>query len=92
MKVLVAYDIAENKRIYRVAKVLKNHGRRAQNSVFVVEVKSTDLDKLRKRIEAIIEPETDTVKYFPMCLDCRALVWRFGLNAPEEDSVDHLTI
>ncbi|MEA3465773.1 MAG: CRISPR-associated endonuclease Cas2 [Thermodesulfobacteriota bacterium] len=70
MVMIVAYDIAHARRLSRVAKVLLDYGFRVQKSVFYVQINDRQLKVLRERIEKIIDPIEDGVKYFPLCKRC----------------------
>ncbi|SPD72991.1 CRISPR-associated endoribonuclease Cas2 [uncultured Desulfobacterium sp.] len=70
MNMIVAYDIAEPRRLSRVAKVLKDYGIRVQKSIFEVDVNSGTYAELKARIEEEIDAAEDGVKYFPVCEKC----------------------
>ncbi len=69
MMVLVTYDVntttAEGRRRLRlVAKQCVNHGQRVQHSVFECLLDPTQFAALRHRLEEIIEPERDSLRYY----------------------------
>ena len=68
---LAIYDIAEPKRLNRVAKILKDYGTRVQKSKFEIEVGDKTFHTLQARIDEQIVPEEDGVKYIPLCETCR---------------------
>ncbi len=70
MKIIACYDIADNKRLNKVAKILKDYGYRVQYSVFELEVEDYILNKLIKRIEKVIDTEVDSVRYYKLCFEC----------------------
>lgn len=70
MEIVVAYDIAHPRRLARVAKILLDYGYRVQKSVFYVQINDRQLKTLRERIEKVIDPIEDGVKYFPLCKRC----------------------
>lgn len=63
---LVIYDIRDEKRLRRVARVAENFGTRVQKSVFEMEIDEKQLSRLRTEIQKIIEDE-DYVVYFNLC-------------------------
>ena len=67
---IVAYDIADEKRLARVAKVIKDYGIRVQKSIFELEIAPQTFTEMKARIEKEIVPEEDGVKYFPLCEKC----------------------
>jgi len=69
MMVLVTYDVntetpAGRKRLRLVAKQCLNHGQRVQNSVFECLVDPVEFAKLKKRLEEIVDVETDSLRYY----------------------------
>ena len=78
MNMIVAYDIADPRRLNRVAKVIKDYGLRVQKSIFEVAVNNNLFLEMKSRIEDIIEPTADGVKYFPLCEKCAGTVEIIG--------------
>ena len=68
--IVVAYDIANNRRRRRVMKLLEEHGVRINLSVFECMMTDTQYDKLRDNIWQVIKHKEDTVAYYPICVDC----------------------
>ena len=63
---LVIYDIRDEKRLRRVAKIAENYGLRVQRSVFEMECDRKTIDRLRAELQKIIEEE-DYIVYFKLC-------------------------
>ncbi len=63
---IVSYDIPNNKRRTKVAKILEGYGRRAQYSVFECEIDSEKCDKLEQRLQREIDPQEDDIRFYPM--------------------------
>ncbi|HQP25566.1 MAG TPA: CRISPR-associated endonuclease Cas2 [Smithellaceae bacterium] len=78
MNMIVAYDITDEKRLNRVAKVMLDYGVRVQKSIFEVEVTPKAFRELKNRVEEIIVAEADGVKYFPLCVKCAGTVEVIG--------------
>lgn len=78
MNMIIAYDIADAKRLVRVAKVMLDYGVRVQKSIFEVEITSPAFRIFRERVEKIIIAEEDGVKYFPLCEKCAGTVEIIG--------------
>ncbi|MBW2609523.1 MAG: CRISPR-associated endonuclease Cas2 [Deltaproteobacteria bacterium] len=88
MNMLVAYDIAEPRRLGKVAKVLKDYGTRVQKSIFEVNVEGKNFSEMKTRIEGEIEASEDAVKYFPLCEKCAGTIEIIGqgvLVDPDEE-------
>ncbi|MBW1703165.1 MAG: CRISPR-associated endonuclease Cas2 [Deltaproteobacteria bacterium] len=70
MNMIVAYDIADPRRLNKVAKVAKDYGIRVQKSIFEVDVDGRRFAEMKARVEEVIEASEDGVKYFPLCEKC----------------------
>ena len=76
---VVAYDICDDRRRNRVAKILEDFGDRAQNSVFEMELaRSEQIDTLHQRLKDAIEPSEDDVRSYFLCRDCRKKATALG--------------
>ena len=69
MMVLVTYDVSTTsdggtRRLRRVAKTCRDFGQRVQFSVFEIEVEPAQWATLKAQLEAIINPETDSLRYY----------------------------
>ena len=69
MMVLITYDVstmtdAGKTRLRKVAKQCTNFGQRVQNSVFECLVDPTQFADLKHRLENIIEPSKDSLRYY----------------------------
>jgi len=78
MDMIVAYDIADPRRLSKVAKLLKDYGLRVQKSIFEVNVDGRRFFEMKERVEEIIEESEDGVKYFPLCEKCAGTVEIIG--------------
>lgn len=88
MNMIVAYDIADPRRLGRVAGILKDYGVRVQKSIFEVDVNSRNFSIMKDRIEEAIAPSEDGVKYFPLCRKCAGTVEIIGQGSftdPDEE-------
>lgn len=69
MLVLITYDVnvtSENgkSRLRKVAKQCVNFGQRVQNSVFECLLDPTQFQELRYKLEEIVDPKTDSLRYY----------------------------
>ena len=88
MNMIVAYDIADPKRLTRVARIVSDYGVRVQKSIFEVMVGDRVFEEMKARIEKVIVPEEDGVKYFPLCEKCAGTVEIIGqgmFTDPDEE-------
>lgn len=83
---LVAYDITDDQRRTKVAKILEDFGDRVQYSVFEMELeRSEQLDEMRSRLEQVLDPQTDGVRIYLLCQGCRAKIVILGQGAVYKD-------
>ncbi|HEU18292.1 MAG TPA: CRISPR-associated endonuclease Cas2 [Deltaproteobacteria bacterium] len=88
MNMIVAYDIADERRLARIAKIICDYGVRVQKSIFEVTVDSGIFEEMKARVEDVIVPEEDGVKYFPLCGRCAETVEIIGqgiFTDPDEE-------
>ena len=69
MMVLVTYDVRTSEvggagRLRRVSKVCRDYGQRVQFSVFEIEVDPAQWTALKARLEKIVDPEQDSLRYY----------------------------
>ena len=69
MLVLITYDICtetagDRTRLRRVAKECVNYGQRVQNSVFECALDATQLLQMQHRLEALIDPKKDSLRFY----------------------------
>lgn len=87
MNMLITYDIANSRRLQRVAKVMLDYGVRVQRSIFEADISSAQFRELRDRTEAEMEFQEDGVKYFPLCKQCDYLWYSIGDNEDYNDNL-----
>ena len=70
-RVLIIYDIEDNKTRYRVFRILESYGRRVQRSAFECYVDDARLTRLTKRLRKIISDDDNVRLYYTdrSCLD-----------------------
>lgn len=69
MLVLVTYDVSTTQkkgaaRLRAVAKTCRDFGQRVQYSVFEIEVDPAQWIRFKARLEALIDTETDSLRYY----------------------------
>jgi len=74
MFVVIAYDIPDDRRRYRVTRVLQDYGQRVQYSVFACDVTPRDYAALRRQLERALDPREDNVRYYALCRACTARI------------------
>jgi CRISPR-associated protein Cas2 len=94
--VLITYDVnttdaAGRKRLRLVARHCVNHGQRVQNSVFECLVDPVVFASLRQKLEAIIAPDKDSLRYYMLGDNWRRRVEHVGAK-PAYDPEDALVL
>lgn len=83
MMVLVTYDVSTESaggaaRLRRIAKACRDYGQRVQYSVFEIEVDPARWVALKARLAAIIDPATDSLRYYDLGANWRRRVEHVG--------------
>ena len=66
MLYVIAYDIHDDKRRYRVVKILEGVGDRVQYSVFEAFLSESQLKRIQDRLQSVIDPFIDSVRFYSM--------------------------
>ncbi len=69
MYVLV-YDVVNDRRRNKLHRTLKDYGTAVQRSVFEFDLNAAEVQKMMKRVEALISPDEDTVRLYRLCAAC----------------------
>ncbi len=81
---LVSYDVPGDRRRTKIASLLEDYGHRVQFSVFEVWLDKHTLADLLKRLDALLQPEEDSVRLYRLCGNCQTTVVIRGLgSAPQ---------
>ena len=75
---LVCYDIAEPKRLRRVAEVMEDFGKRVLYSVFECYLTPVQLAAMRQAVEPLLDPLEDSVRYYVLCQRCEKAIEHLG--------------
>jgi CRISPR-associated protein Cas2 len=75
---IVSYDIANPKRLRKVATICEDHGDRKQFSVFLCRLSATDMVRLRSRLYDVVNLQEDQVLFIPLCPRCAAGIEALG--------------
>ena len=83
MLVLVTYDVSTlsdggKKRLRRVARACQDYGQRVQFSVFEIEIDPAGWTRLKARLEAVIDPVQDSLRYYYLGANWTRRVEHFG--------------
>ena len=82
---VVCYDIVDDGKRRRLAKLLKSYGERVQKSVFECRIDERRYLKMKEEVARLIDWEEDSVRYYALCRGCRKLVEISGVGLVRED-------
>ncbi|MBM3274462.1 MAG: CRISPR-associated endonuclease Cas2 [Candidatus Sericytochromatia bacterium] len=83
--VTVSYDVADDRRRTRVAKLLEDFGTRVQFSVFDCLLDERRFLELRGKLIELIDQEFDSIRFYTLCKRCQAGVDLIGHGPIIED-------
>jgi len=84
---VIAYDIADNKRRAKIARLMESMGARVQGSVFEAYLDLKELEELMKKAGRIIEKKNDSLRFYRICEACRGKILTMGqgrVNQPPD--------
>ena len=80
---LITSDIADPRRLARVAEALETQGERVQWSAFEIWADRSRIATLRRELQTLIEPGEDSLRLYPLCGRCINRVrWHGGGDTP----------
>lgn len=78
---LVAYDIADPRRLQKVGRHMRKEGLAMQYSVYLVRGNKVKIDKLLDQLSALIDVRADDVRAYPLGENVR--IWGLGTQFDE---------
>jgi len=87
MLYVVAYDIANDRRRTKIHKTLSGFGEWTQFSLFECYLSQKEMLQLRERLDKLMKPEHDSVRFYPLCASCVSKVDTVGSPKPAEKEV-----
>ncbi len=68
---IVCYDICNDKRRYRLDRLLAQYGQRIQYSTYEIIISKDGFNSVRQAIRQTIDAEEDKVNYYRICRWCQ---------------------
>ncbi len=87
---LICYDVADDRRRLRVAKVLEAVGERVQRSVFEAYLTEKQMRGVLGRLRRVLREEEDSLRVYRLCAQCRQTVGVVGtgeVTQPPEGAI-----
>jgi len=78
MYVVISYDIVVDRQRNRAAKILLDYLTRVQYSVFEGRITAEHLAELQTKLEALLDPETDSLRIYFLCERCKDRIYTYG--------------
>jgi CRISPR-associated protein Cas2 len=78
MFILVAYDIADDKRRRKVAKLMEDYGARVQLSAFECNLRPGRIVEMIRQASDLIKPRYDKIQVYFLCGACRDRVHHYA--------------
>ena len=77
---LLAYDLADDRRRAKIARLMESVGNRVQGSVFEAYLSAAELEQLIKKSSKIMLMKEDSLRIYFLCSECRARVRAVGVG------------
>ena len=82
MNYLAVYDIADPKRLRRVAQLMESYGYRVQRSVFECNLTPAALRTMKNELKAILLTTDDSVRLYPLFANALEKQTILGIGEP----------
>jgi CRISPR-associated protein Cas2 len=71
MRIVISYDISDDKRRRKVAKIMEGYGYRVQYSVFECDLEPKKLAELKKRLKPLVKAaQGESIRFYPLYTEC----------------------
>jgi CRISPR-associated protein Cas2 len=79
MRVVVSYDISDDKRRRKVAEIMEGYGYRVQYSVFECNLTKNQMAAMKQALRPYVKSrEMDSIRFYPLPADAVALIQVMG--------------
>lgn len=92
LHIVASYDISDPGRLSKVAKVMKDYGERVLKSVFECNLEMQMFEKMKDRVDEIIDPIEDSVRYYILCGKCIKEVEYSGKGELFQEDEEYLVV
>jgi len=83
---VLTYDIANDRRRLKIARLLERYGERVQYSVFEMWLTPEEWQKIHRQLQRLLEESEDSLRVYRLCAACRQRILTLGqgetLEAP----------
>lgn len=79
MRVVVSYDISDDKRRRKVAEIMEGYGYRVQYSVFECDLSKNQMAEMKQALRPYVKSrEMDSIRFYPLPADAVELIQVMG--------------
>lgn len=82
---IISYDIPDDKRRQKIAKILLNFGDRVQYSVFEAILGDELFKKMFSSLTRVIRSEEDSIRIYQLCKECKKAIKILGTGEVSEN-------
>ncbi|MGA1823102.1 MAG: CRISPR-associated endonuclease Cas2 [bacterium] len=90
--IIASYDISNEKRLQRIAKLMKNYGTRVLKSVFECTLSDSYYMAMKYQAESIIDPLEDSIRFYFLCNKCVKNIEKIGKGMKHIKDEDTLIV
>src|SRR5271165_4842138 len=90
MLTVVAYDITDQRRLQRIAKICEDYGVRVQYSVFECRLEADKFDRFWNDLLGTIDSSTDRLVAYKVCVACARDIRSAGTQTHQEKVVAYV--
>ena len=80
MRYAVCYDVIDDKRRLRIARILTDYGQRVQYSVFEAEMTKGTFDRMTERLAQNTDKKRDSIIIYRLCATCTEAAMVIGVD------------
>lgn len=85
MRIVISYDISDDKRRRKMARLLEGYGDRVQYSVFECDLDAARLQEVRRRMRPLVKGQLgESVRIYPLHADSADQAQVFGKDLRRE--------
>ncbi len=79
---VLAYDLSDDRRRAKIARLMESLGERVQGSVFEAWLSEAELNRLLTKAKKILHEKEDSLRVYLLCAACRGKVRVVGQGKP----------
>lgn len=77
---VIAYDVVNDRRRLKVARLLERYGERVQYSVFEMYLSDQEWQQVQKNLQRLLNSQEDSVRVYRLCAMCRTRTMHLGVG------------